>query len=502
MFHLFSDHVHWLGPLGVAVFFGTLAARCIYFLYFHPLAKYPGPRLAAVSYIWYARKWLQGRYPWAIEELFETHSSEIVRVGPNEIAFRSPQAMHDIYMATVRNRETFVKTEFQDLGGKEPGITAERDPEEHRKVAKQLVPAFSPRAMLAQEQHVHRYVDLLVQQLDKHGGTSSKGVDMREWFDWLVLDIAGYMAWCHEFDNLKNSETCFYLRESIKIGLSGTIGQVLRKFPLLLPLAPFFIPASVARTIPTWMQFNRDIVAERLSKQEKLDGKDYFAWLLRDGSKPPSEEWLVAQSNVLLAAGFDPLTNILTAAVHYLCKTPRALERLCAEVRGEFSTYSEIRADKLQSQKYLQAVLDESMRIHTNAAFGLPRYSPGALVDGEYIPKGVIVQNASFATTHSPKYFLLPREFWPERYLGPDDRWYDQRFEHDHKKAFKPFSIGPRACPGREIGMMQARITLAKLVWTYDMELLNPEVDWDKESKLFLIWDRPEVRVRFRKRVV
>lgn len=137
------------------------------------------------------------------------------------------------------------------------------------------------------------------------------------------------------------------------------------------------------------MQFNRDIVAERLSKQEKLDGKDYFAWLLRDGSKPPSEDWLVAQSNVLLAAGFDPLTNILTAAVHYLCKTPRALERLCAEVRGEFSTYSEIRADKLQSQKYLQAVLDESMRIHTNAAFGLPRYSPGALVDGEYIPKGV-----------------------------------------------------------------------------------------------------------------
>lgn len=88
--------------------------------------------------------------------------------------------MHDIYMATVRNRETFVKTEFQDLGGNDPGITAERDPERHREVAKQLVPAFSPRAMYAQEEHVHRYVDLLVQQLDKHGGTSSNGVDMRE----------------------------------------------------------------------------------------------------------------------------------------------------------------------------------------------------------------------------------------------------------------------------------------------------------------------------------
>ncbi|TDZ31489.1 Cytochrome P450 monooxygenase BOA3 [Colletotrichum spinosum] len=494
MFHFYESTLPWPMLLGIGVLLTVvaLAARCIYLLYFHPLAKYPGPRLAAVSYIWYARKWLQGRYPWAVEELFDTFGSEVVRVGPNEIAFRSPQAQHDIYMAAVRNRETFVKTEFQDLGGNEPGITAERDPEKHRVVAKQLVPAFSPRAMNSQEEDVHRYVDLLVQQLDKHGGTSLEGVDMRDWFDWLVLDIAGYMAWCHEFNNLRNAQTCVYLRESIQIGLFGTIRQVLKKFPLLFPLAPLFIPASVTRTIPTWIQFNCDIVAERLSKQEKLQGRDYFAWLLRDGSKAPTEEWLVAQSNVLLAAGFDPLTNILTSAVYYLCKTPRALNRLCGEVRNDFASYADIRAEKLQTKKYLQAVLDESMRIHTNAAFGLPRYSPGAVVDGEFIPKGVIVQNASFATTHSSKYFLRAREFWPERFLGPDDKWDEERFEHDYRKAFKPFSQGPRACPGREIGMMQARITLAKLVWSYDMELLNQQIDWERDSKLFLIWDRPE----------
>ena len=47
---------------------------------------------------------------------------------------------------------------------------------------------------------------------------------------------------------------------------------------------------------------------------------------------------------------------------------------------------------------------------------------------------------------------------------------------------------------------MQARIVLAKLVWTYDMELLSKEVDWEKECKLFLIYERPEVRVRLRPR--
>ncbi|KAK2058345.1 cytochrome P450 [Colletotrichum caudatum] len=474
---------------------------CVYLLYIHPLAKYPGPPYAAVSYIWYAIKWLQGRYPWAVEELFDKYGSEVIRVGPNELAFRSPQAQHDIYMATVRNRETFVKTGFQDLGGNEPGITAEPDPEKHRTLAKQLTPAFSPRAMWAQEIHVHRYVDLLVEQLANHGGCSPEGVNMTEWVDWLVCDIAGYMAWSHEFDNLKNAEPSFYLRESIKVGLHGTVRQVLKKFPLLYPLSPLFVPKSVSKTIPTWIRLNTEIVAQRLSKRQQLQGKDYFSWLLRDESKTESEEWLIAQSNVLIAAGFDPLSNILTSAIFYLCKTPRALDRFAEEIRGEFSSYSDINAEKLQTARYLNAVIDESMRIHTNAAFGLPRYSPGALVDGEYIPKGVVVQNASFATTHSPKYFHRPREFWPERFLPQDHKWYDESFSHDYFKAFKPFSLGPRACPGREIGMMQARITLAKLVWAYDMELVNTETDWDKESKLYFIYERPKVQVSFHRRL-
>ncbi|KAK1594657.1 cytochrome P450 [Colletotrichum navitas] len=478
-----------------------LLLRCIYLLYIHPLAKYPGPALAGVSYLWYASKWLKGRYPWAVEELFNKYESEIVRVGPNELAFRSPEAQHDIYMATVRNRETFLKTDIQDLGGGEPGITAERDPEKHRVLAKQLTPAFSPRAMYAQETHVHRYVDLLVEQLAKHGGTSADGVNMTEWFDWLVCDIAGYMAWSHEFENLKYATPCFYFRESIKVGLFGTVRQVLKKFPLLYPLSPFFVPKSVSKTIPTWVRLNADIVSQRLLKRQELQGNDYFSWLLRNDEKLQSTEWLVAQSNVLVGAGFDPLTNVLTSALFYLCKTPRALDRLSQEIRGEFSSYSDIKAEKLQTKRYLQGVIDEAMRIHTPAAFGLPRHSPGALVDGEYIPKGVIVQNAQFAATHSPKYFLNPREFWPERFLPEGHEWYDKRFSlHDNSKVFKPFSQGPRACPGREIGMMQARVTLAKLVWTYDMELLNPETDWDRDIKLFFIYDRPRVQVRFHRR--
>jgi cytochrome P450 len=39
----------------------------------------------------------------------------------------------------------------------------------------------------------------------------------------------------------------------------------------------------------------------------------------------------------------------------------------------------------------LHACLEESLRILPSNNMGLPRYSPGAMVDGQYIPKGVRV---------------------------------------------------------------------------------------------------------------
>jgi hypothetical protein len=41
-------------------------------------------------------------------------------------------------------------------------------------------------------------------------------------------------------------------------------------------------------------------------------------------------------------------------------------------------------------------------------------------------------------------------------------------------------------------------VVLAKLVYTYDMELVNPEVDWIGDSKAHLLWKKADLMVRFR----
>ncbi|KAJ5691436.1 cytochrome P450 [Penicillium malachiteum] len=114
--------------------------------------------------------------------------------------------------------------------------------------------------------------------------------------------------------------------------------------------------------------------------------------------------------------------------------------------------------------KYLQAVIDESLRIHTNAAFGLPRRSSGHDVDGTFVPSAVTVQTCFFATTHSERYFTDARSFHPERWLPSSHSLYNPRYESDDRQAFTPFSLGPRGCPGTNAGYLQGRIILAKLL--------------------------------------
>lgn len=109
----------------------------------------------------------------------------------------------------------------------------------------------------------------------------------------------------------------------------------------------------------------------------------------KESGRLPSEDWLLANANVFIVAGFDPLTNLLTAVLYYILVDQEKYRRLTDEVRGAFSTYDQITNQELQGLRYLHGVLEEGLRLHTPAAFGLPRISPGAMVDGRWIPKGV-----------------------------------------------------------------------------------------------------------------
>ena len=88
-------------------------------------------------------------------------------------------------------------------------------------------------------------------------------------------------------------------------------------------------------------------------------------------------------------AGGETTATCLAAATYYLLKTPATLEKLKTEIRGYYKSYGDITAASAMQLPYLQAVINEALRIHPPGSQGFPRLSPGCEIDGFWVPKGV-----------------------------------------------------------------------------------------------------------------
>lgn len=95
--------------------------------------------------------------------------------------------------------------------------------------------------------------------------------------------------------------------------------------------------------------------------------------------------------------------------------------------------------EQVKRLTYLQAVIDEALRIHSTSGIGLPRIAPeGGLTIGEhYFPEGTILSVPTYTIHRDAEVWGDdPEAFRPERW-----------FEQDQKaiqRTFNPFSFGPR----------------------------------------------------------
>jgi cytochrome P450 len=187
-------------------------------------------------------------------------------------------------------------------------------------------------------------------------------------------------------------------------------------------------------------------------------------------------------------AASETTATFLSGVTYYLLKNQTAMQKLKAEIRNGFSS-SEINAETTARLYYLHAVIEEGLRIFPPVSFGPPRISPGAEVNGVYVPPGTIVSTNFYATTRDPRYWTQPESFIPER-------WLEGSGYTDLKEASRPFSLGPRACLGINLAYMEMRIILAKAVWHFDWELME-DVNWETDSKFRMLWKKPVLKVRF-----
>jgi hypothetical protein len=98
------------GILAILLGFPIAYQLCVYLynLLFHPLRRFPGPKLAAISWIPKSRQTLKGKEMHWIVDLHAKYG-EVVRAGPNELSFNSAEAWKDIYGHKRAGQPTLTK---------------------------------------------------------------------------------------------------------------------------------------------------------------------------------------------------------------------------------------------------------------------------------------------------------------------------------------------------------------------------------------------------------
>ncbi|KAI0470442.1 cytochrome P450 [Xylariaceae sp. FL0804] len=485
--------------LGSVTFY--LAFRTIWLLFFHPLSSYPGPKLAAVSDAWYAYNAFTGRWPWAVADAVRTYG-DVVRIAPNELVFSTPKALADIYTSHNGYLETFTKTQINNHGNdRHGGIIWEWDPVRHRQVSKQLSPAFSGRALKAKEATLHKYVDLFVSRMRENGATE-QGVSLNTWINWLCVDISADMAYNREMNALSHMQDPPYI--SILYGFSKaiTVIQASWRFPLLAPLKYMFLVVTSMRPHSHIRDHSRAQLERRIRRRGAVDHLDFFEQIIPEDREPPSNRdemrHLEQVAGQLLVAGYEPPSLWLYTTLYQLATNHKALEILTKEVRSSFRQYEDITAAEAAGLPYLTACLKESLRMMPGILTGMPVASPGAMVDGSFISKGVVCQSSPFALARDPRNFNEPLSYRPERWLSVEHPLYDAKFVRDNLKGFHPFNQGPRMCTGKEVAWWQSRVFVAKVLWVFEIEMVpGQQVDMDRDLRGWGLYHKPDVRVKF-----
>lgn len=145
--------------------------------------------------------------------------------------------------------------------------------------------------------------------------------------------------------------------------------------------------------MPQLIRMNSEDVKARIEQRGKTEHLDYFETLMPfEKPVPNGKKEIYHLENVsgqLLLASWQPLANQFYSLMVFLLKEPAVHATLVKEVKNAFPDSQAIDMNAVGALRYLDACVQEGLRLHQETTDGLPRISPGAVVDGEFIPQDV-----------------------------------------------------------------------------------------------------------------
>jgi cytochrome P450 family 135 len=199
------------------------------------------------------------------------------------------------------------------------------------------------------------------------------------------------------------------------------------------------------------LQAERVLDQEIAAHRERPEGRDDILAMLiaardQDG-RPLSDEELRGELLTLLIAGYETTSTALAWCFERLVRHPHVLSRLRRELAGD-------------DERYLEAVIDETLRSRPVIDSVHRRLSAGLDIAGYRVPAGTTLAPSIVGVQYSPEIFEDPRAFRPERFLeGPPAPY-----------TLIPFGGGSRRCIGASFAVMEMKTVLRTVLANVELQ--------------------------------
>ncbi|KAJ4235446.1 hypothetical protein NW757_013557 [Fusarium falciforme] len=480
-------------PLGVAILVAALAvlyffASGIYYAFFYPLAKVPGPRLYSFTQLPFFYYWIQGNWERRLKELHDQYGP-VVRFTHNDVSFITADAMKKIYGHKTSMAQTFEKDALFYKPVRDQTDIINANTEDHRRFRRLLAHAFSDRALRGQEEIMQHYVDKFILRLTElaHQGTA---IDIVRWYNFTTFDIIGDLAFGQSFGCLDSGGYHPWVAMIFSSVKTGPLRAAMQRLGLGR-FVSLLMPAHLKRSLEEHFQLSKSTAMKRIESRD-TNREDFMSYILRhNDEKGMTRSEIAENAKILIIAGSETTATLLSGVTFQLLTNQDKYESLVKEIRTSFTSEQEITIARVNQLRYMIAAFSEGSRMYPPVPIGLPRETPkgGEEIEGYQIPEDTKVSVSHWSAYQSEINFRDPKIFVPERWLG------DPRYDGDAKEVLQPFSIGPRNCLGKNLAYAEMRLILAHLLWKFDLELVSESKNWN-DQKVFNLWEKGDLKVK------
>ncbi|QKX52975.1 uncharacterized protein TRUGW13939_00046 [Talaromyces rugulosus] len=468
----------------------------IYRLTLHPLARFPGPKLAA------ATKWYEfyydcikapgGQFLWETYRMHKKYGP-IVRINPDELQVADPNWYDTLNAAGGAIRHKYPPA--ANLVGTPLGVFGTIDHHVHR-VRKAPVASYFGRGNVVQAQSVMRTsVEKLSSQFHELY-VSGKAINLRATLLAFATDLLGIYGFGGSLGLSDSEDKAMEFMHTMNA--VAVVTPFFKQFPDALPwlfmlkpwmvklIYPSVLPMLMlhrqmhARSEDSWSRWNKTVKSERKDPVKQTRAPDVFNGILYSGlpEDEKSVDRLSQDGFLAITAGGDPIARTLAIGTYYLLTKPEDLRLLCKELDTIMPDRNKLpELAELETLPFLTAVVKETMRIVGLAASRLPLISDTPLQYKEWvIPAGTPVGMSIHQVMHDEKYFPDADVFKPER-------WLEKREDGVQlERYYVPFGRGTRMCVGQHFAQAEIYLAMAAIFRRFDLQLFDTTFKRDVET--------------------